>query len=129
MVRTGLRRRVYHLGFEQGQKRMHSLVSGPTGRADLEKRRRRFSSDPVSAHASSISVVPIAELPFGEFPAFLCLEGQGGDWSCFESLQADLFAGFVAIAVGPLADPGECRVDLAKQFSLTVPRAQLEAEF
>ena len=42
--------------------------------------------------------------------------------------QRDRFAGLLAVAVGTVLDPGECRVDLARELALPIARAQLDRE-
>src|SRR5438270_5010499 len=43
-----------------------------------------------------------------------------------QALDADRLAGFLAIAVAAVLDPGERLVDLLQQLALAVARAQLE---
>jgi hypothetical protein len=56
------------------------------------------------------------------FVAFLGLYRKGCDRPCIEPLQADRFAGFFAIAIGAIVEPGQSRVDLCDQLALPVAR-------
>src|SRR5262249_41874013 len=58
--------------------------------------------------------------------ALLRLHRQRGDWPRLEPFERDRLTGLLAIAVGPVFEAGERRVDLGDQLALAVAGAQLD---
>ena len=77
----------------------------------------------------TVSIVPIAELAFCQFPAFLGLYAKRRNRARFKALQADFLAGFLAEAIAAVVYTGKCAVDLAQQLPFTVTSPQLEPKF
>ena len=78
---------------------------------------------------SAVAVVAIAVLALAALAALLGLDRQGGHRPGLQPLDADLFAGLQAVAVGAVLDALERFVDLADQLALAVAGAQFQAEF
>src|SRR6185437_2380939 len=76
-----------------------------------------------------VTVVAVAVLPFAPLAPLLRFEAQGGDRPRLQALDADLLAGLETIAVAAVLDSLQRLVDLANEFALAVPCAQLQAEF
>ncbi len=62
-------------------------------------------------------------------PALLRIKAQGGDGTCFQSLEADLFPGFFAVTVVTFIDAFERLVDLRDQFAVSSNRSHLHRRF
>src|SRR5215469_1323111 len=79
--------------------------------------------------ASAVAVVAIAVLAFAPLAPLLRLDAQRRDRTRLQALDADLFAGLEAIAIGAVFDALDRVVDLANELALAVAGAQLQAEF
>ena len=58
--------------------------------------------------------------------AFLRLDAEGRDRAGFKATDADGFGGLLAIAVGAVFDPLQCRLDLRDELAGAVSRAKLD---
>src|SRR5689334_10386611 len=56
----------------------------------------------------------------------LGLHRQRGDRAGLQALDADRFAGFLAITVGTVIDPVQCSINFGDQLALAVPGAKLD---
>ncbi len=56
----------------------------------------------------------------------LGLDRKRGDRTSLQALQPDRFAGFLAIAVGPIVETVQCSIDLVDQLALAIPGAELD---
>src|SRR5690606_6885079 len=63
------------------------------------------------------------------FVPLLGFDRQCRDGTCIEALQADRFAGFLAIAVGAFVDAADRGIDLGNELALAVASAQFERAF
>ena len=63
---------------------------------------------------------------FPPLVAFLRFNGQGGNGTCVEALQAYRLARFFAVAVSAVFDAREGGIDFRDQLALAVTRPQLE---
>src|ERR1700693_6075060 len=77
----------------------------------------------------AVTISAIAVLALAPLAPFLCLDAQGGDGTRFKPLDADLLAGFQAVAVGAVLGTLQRLIDLADELAFAVPGAQLQAEF
>src|SRR5262250_3194260 len=84
---------------------------------------------PGGAARLAVAVVPVAVLPLATLTALLRLDGEGGDGTRLEPLDADFLAGLEAVTVRAVFGALQRFVDLADELSLTIAGAQLEAEF
>src|SRR5690606_32270442 len=103
--------------------------SYPLRRAGNRGADRRWARARSARTVSTIAVVAIAVLALAALATLLCLDRQGRDRARFQALDADLLAGFEAVAVAAILDALQRLVDLADQFAFAIARAQLEAEF
>ena len=77
----------------------------------------------------SIAVVAVAVLALASLATLLRLDAESRHGARLEALDADLFAGLEAVAVRAILDALQRIVDLADEFALAIPGAQLQAEF
>src|SRR5690606_34650334 len=70
------------------------------------------------------SVVPVDAL--APLVPFLRLDRQGRDRARVEALQGNRLAGLLAIAVGAVVQPLQCRVDLGNELALAVTGTQFD---
>src|SRR4051812_2067731 len=82
---------------------------------------RQAASAPTPAARSLVAIDLLAALVH-----FLRLEAERRDGPRIEPRNADRFARFLAIAVGPIVDPLECSIDLGNQLALAVARPELK---
>src|SRR6476659_3228727 len=82
-----------------------------------------------SGPESAIAVVAIPVLALAPLATLLRFDAERRNWTRFEALHADLFAGLEAIAIRPIFGALQRLVDLANELALAIARAQLEAEF
>src|SRR5690606_14793520 len=71
----------------------------------------------------------IAHLFLAVFPAFLGVQTEGGDGAGIETIEADVFIGFLAEAVTTFLDALERLVDLRDELAIAVTRAQFQGVF
>src|SRR5690554_1880642 len=90
--------------------------------------RPRAASRPRAWPALPIIVLAVAELPLRELAPLLRFDAQRGHRPRLEAPQADLVAGFLAVAIRAVFDALQSRVDLLQQLALAVAGAKLETE-
>src|SRR5579871_1167854 len=61
---------------------------------------------------------------FAAFVAFLRLDGERGDRARFQAFEGNRLARFLAVAVGPVFDALQRRIDLGDELALAVAGAQ-----